>query len=103
MAQVLIRNLDESVVKKLRARAKANGRSLEAELRLVLEAEATSARRVSEASTPYRSPEDDTHYEDPNYPGIRFPKKPYVYKPFKPIKVKPGAKLASEQLIEERR
>lgn len=37
MAQVLIRGLDESVVKRLKERAGANGRSLEAELRAVLE------------------------------------------------------------------
>ena len=37
MAQVLVRDLDDSVVDKLKARAKRHGRSLEAELRLVLE------------------------------------------------------------------
>lgn len=36
MAQVLIRNLDQSVIERLRRRAKQRGRSLEAELRLVL-------------------------------------------------------------------
>lgn len=38
MAQVLIRGLDENVVARLKARARANGRSLQAELRLILEA-----------------------------------------------------------------
>jgi plasmid stability protein len=37
MAQVLIRGLDPEVVEKLKARAKRNGRSLEAELRLNLQ------------------------------------------------------------------
>lgn len=37
MAQVLIRDLDEQTVKKLKARAASNGRSLQAELRMILE------------------------------------------------------------------
>jgi len=37
MAQIIVRNLDDAVVKRLKARAKANGRSLEAEVRLILE------------------------------------------------------------------
>jgi len=36
MASVTIRNLDDSVLKKLKKRARANKRSLEAELRLIL-------------------------------------------------------------------
>lgn len=45
MAQVIIRKLDEAVVSALKARAAANGRSLEHELRLVLAAAATPSRR----------------------------------------------------------
>ena len=37
MAQVLIRGLDPELVERLRAQAKRNGRSLEAELRVGLE------------------------------------------------------------------
>jgi len=37
MAQILVRELDESVVKKLKSRAKANGRSMESEIRVILE------------------------------------------------------------------
>ena len=37
MAQVLIRNLDERTVDKLKARAARNGRSLQAELQAILE------------------------------------------------------------------
>jgi plasmid stability protein len=37
MPQLLIRGLTQEVVDKLKARAQKNGRSLEAELRLVLE------------------------------------------------------------------
>jgi plasmid stability protein len=37
MAQVLVRGLDPDVVEALKARAQANGRSLEAELRTVIE------------------------------------------------------------------
>jgi plasmid stability protein len=39
MATVTIRDLDERIVRKLKARAKANNRSLEAELRAILAAE----------------------------------------------------------------
>jgi plasmid stability protein len=39
MAQVIIRNIDERIVRRLKQRAKGNGRSLEAELREILEKE----------------------------------------------------------------
>ena len=46
MAQVLVRGLDDAVVARLKECARANGRSLEAELRaLVEEAAAFDARR----------------------------------------------------------
>ncbi len=52
MAQVLVRDLDDSVVERLKARAKRHGRSLEAELRIVLEQSASAdmleARRVAD-------------------------------------------------------
>ena len=37
MPEVLVRNLDEAVVEQLKARARGNGRSLQAELKLILE------------------------------------------------------------------
>jgi plasmid stability protein len=37
MANVLVRDLDDSVLKQLKAAAKANGRSLQAEIHAVLE------------------------------------------------------------------
>ena len=37
MAQILVRNLDEDTVKKLKNRAKNNGRSLQAEVKMILE------------------------------------------------------------------
>lgn len=37
MAQILIRNVDEKVVERLKKRASLNGRSLQAELKLVIE------------------------------------------------------------------
>lgn len=40
MAQVLIRGIDPEVVDRLKGRARDNGRSLEAELRAILEAAA---------------------------------------------------------------
>jgi antitoxin FitA len=46
MAEVLVRDLDASVVEKLKARAAANGRSLQAELKSILEEQ---ARQVTKA------------------------------------------------------
>ena len=43
MAQVLVRDLDAGTVEKLKERARANGRSLEAELRGVIERAAGSS------------------------------------------------------------
>ena len=40
MAQILVRNLDDGVVKKLKDRARGNGRSLQAEVKMILEKEA---------------------------------------------------------------
>jgi plasmid stability protein len=37
MAQILVRNLDETLVKRLKHRAKADGRSLQSEVRAILE------------------------------------------------------------------
>jgi plasmid stability protein len=37
MAQIIVRNLDDAVVERLKAQAKDNNRSLEAEVRLILE------------------------------------------------------------------
>lgn len=53
MAQILVRNLDESVIERLKARARNNGRSLEAEVRQILMQSAkvdmaASRRRIME-------------------------------------------------------
>lgn len=53
MASLLIRRLDQKVKDALRARAVAHGRSMEAEVRAILEAEARSD--VSEAGLHARS------------------------------------------------
>ncbi len=37
MAQILVRNLDHDVVERLKARAKANSRSLQAEVKMILQ------------------------------------------------------------------
>lgn len=47
MAQVLIRGLDPELVERLRAQAKRNGRSLEAELRIGLESLVKDSREES--------------------------------------------------------
>jgi plasmid stability protein len=49
MAQVLVRDLPDAVVERLKAKATANGRSLEAHLRVVLE-EASSLDRAELAA-----------------------------------------------------
>lgn len=50
MPEVLVRNLDASVVKRLKARARGSGRSLQAELKLILEQAAQPApARLSRA------------------------------------------------------
>ena len=46
MAEVLVRDLDAAVVEKLKARAAANGRSLQAELKAIIE---EPARQVIKA------------------------------------------------------
>jgi plasmid stability protein len=43
MAEVLVCNVDETVVERLEARARANGRSLQAELKLILQQAALPA------------------------------------------------------------
>lgn len=45
MANLTIRNLDDTVVERLKVRAKAHNRSLEAEVRTILEATARTADR----------------------------------------------------------
>ena len=46
MAEVLVRDLEASVVEKLKARAAANGRSLQAELKAILEAQAKQVTKA---------------------------------------------------------
>jgi len=42
MAQILVRNLDEKVVRRLKQRAKREGRSLQAEVKMILEGAAVT-------------------------------------------------------------
>ena len=44
MAQILVRNLNEKTVKALKKRAKSQGRSLQAEVKLILEEVANSEK-----------------------------------------------------------
>lgn len=55
MAQILVRNLDENIVERLKKRAKEGGRSLQSEVKFILEQAAVeskvdmnAARRISE-------------------------------------------------------
>lgn len=47
MAQIIIRNLDDAVVKALKAEAALNGRSMEAEARAAIEKNFSRDKRVS--------------------------------------------------------
>ena len=70
MAQVLVRNLDDAAVERLKARAAAKQRSLEAELREILEeaakpskAEALAAMDAIRARTRPPGPDEPTAAE----------------------------------------
>jgi plasmid stability protein len=47
VAQVLVRNIDDDVLERLKTRATHNGRSLQAELKLILEASARQDEKLS--------------------------------------------------------
>ncbi len=50
MSQVLVRNLDVAVLRKLKARARKNGRSLQAEMKSILEQAARSDLAAARAA-----------------------------------------------------
>ena len=50
MAQILVRDLDEKVVERLKRRAREDGRSLQSEVRLILEQAALEPRVDMEAA-----------------------------------------------------
>ncbi len=55
MPDILVRNLDPETVKRLKARAKRNGRSLQSEVRLVLESAAgASINEILESARAWR-------------------------------------------------
>jgi plasmid stability protein len=54
MPEVLVRNLDESVIDRLKTRARGNGRSLQAELKLILE-QAAQAESAPLSRAAYRA------------------------------------------------
>jgi len=54
MPEVLVRNLDEKVVEQLKSRARDNGRSLQAELKLILE-QATRSNVTRPSRAAYRA------------------------------------------------
>jgi plasmid stability protein len=58
MSEILVRNVDETVVEQLESRAQKNGRTLQAELKLILEQAARQASaRISRAE--YRALADE--------------------------------------------
>lgn len=57
MSNLIVRNLDESLVRKLKRRAAAHSRSAEAEHRAILEAALSPTRRRSLASLLARMPD----------------------------------------------
>lgn len=102
MAQVLVRNLDKKTVDRLKARARRNGRSLEAELRVILEREA--AARVGEEAAPYRTERDDMWSTlerlAARMPELELPKVRRPLRDVKPIRIK--GKPLSQSVIEDR-
>jgi hypothetical protein len=104
MAQVLIRNLDRKTVDRLKARARRNGRSLEAELRLILEREARAAGRVAEPATPYMTDRDKTwavlERMAAQSSSIVPPQRRGPVPDFEPVEIK--GKPLSESVIEDR-
>lgn len=113
MAQVLIRGLDDEVVERLRDRARAGGRSLESELRIILnraaswrgwdESRIVSASRVGEEAPDYQAADESEESQPrfPNVPGIRWARPGAYLKPVEPLPLK--GKPISEMLIEDRR
>jgi plasmid stability protein len=100
MAQITIRNLPDEVVARLKEIAASNGRSLEAELRLLLQRHARGAIAAEEAP-PYETDAYRRALEPlPKVQKFRYPK-PVKYPKVTPIKVE--GKPVSETLIEDRR
>jgi plasmid stability protein len=58
MAEVFVRGLDKAVVDQLKARARSSGRSLQAELKLILE-EAAQSSRARSSRAGYRTLADE--------------------------------------------
>lgn len=100
MGQVLIRNVDDGVLDALRARAKRHHRSLEAELRAILEDEVRSS--------PVRAAEQAPAYETAGHVdaealtrAIRYPDPDASpFSPYDPIPVEDDS--ISRMLIEDR-
>lgn len=75
MANLVVRNLDERVVKALKRRAASNGRSAEAEHRAILEAALLKTRRRSLAEVLASMPdvgrdEDFARHQDDDAPRV---------------------------------
>jgi len=67
MASIVVRKLDEAVVERLKRRAAANGRSLEAEVRLILE-DAANSRQLDMATARKRIEELSKRFEGRDFP-----------------------------------
>jgi len=68
MAQILVRNLDEAVVAKLKERAQRNGRSLQAEVRMILEQAAGDGGKVDTATARRMSEEFHRRFAGRKFP-----------------------------------
>lgn len=107
MASIVVRNLDPEVVERLKERARRNGRSLEAEVRMILGSEAAAApsgpsERVAEEAPRYET--DDVWARlrfPPGTPALRQPKRRGKPRPFTPLPQ--TGEPASRMLIRERR
>lgn len=100
-AQVTIRNVDRKVLARLKQKAAANGRSLEGELRLLLEHHARPGSNVEEDALTYVRERTERVTGTPRK-GQVFPK-PKVIRFTRVERIKVKGKLVSGSLIEDRR
>ena len=100
-SQVTIRNVDQKVLARLKQKAAANGRSLESELRLLLEHHARGGSNVGEDFLAYERERTERVTGTPLKGQVFPPPKVIRFTRVERIKVK--GKLVSGSLIEDRR
>ena len=104
MASIIVRNLDAKIHKRLKARAKRNGRSLEAELREILARASAEPAAVGEDAPAYEAGSEADWKARlrllPGAPTIRRATKAPKFKAFRPLPQ--SGEPASEMVIRDR-